>query len=198
MAATVCAEPSCPAVTIRNGRCGRHQRKRPSSTQLGYGYWYQRKRPAFLATHPTCQMCGRRPATTVHHTRHDAASEQGLDTRYWQAACVHCNASDGARFRNAGGRPPGRRSRYWAQASGGKLSAYAVCLYARGAAPSGPRRREHQRQRAAARHTRGRRSTAGAPATATSPARSPMRSEVIEPRASMKPARTRHCRRPSC
>jgi len=93
-AATVCAQSGCGAVAVHGGRCAAHQRQRPNTTAAGYGWAYQRKRQAFLRTRPTCQLCGQRPATTVHHVRHDQATAAGLDENFWLAACASCNSSE--------------------------------------------------------------------------------------------------------
>ena len=97
-AATACAEPGCPNVATERGRCrlptGAGDRRparaatAPSTSASGR---------ASLAAHPTC-ACGA-PATTVHHTRHDAGAAGGLDERYWQPACLACNSSEAARWR---------------------------------------------------------------------------------------------------
>jgi len=106
-AATVCAEPECPAIATHGGRCAQHQRQRPTTTTTaaGYGWRYQQQRAAFLASRPICQMCGARPATTVHHLRHDAATPAGLDTTFWVAACMSCNVVEANQSRTRRGTP---------------------------------------------------------------------------------------------
>lgn len=64
-----CSRPGCPNATP----CAVHPpaqrtvvQERAGSTARGYGYAWQKRRAAFLAEHPWCEMCGA-PSTEAHH-----------------------------------------------------------------------------------------------------------------------------------
>ena len=71
-----CAEPGCPNVAVRHGRCEEHQSKasrrwrkpdtRPNAAARGYDNEWRRIRARFLRSYPVCPECGGK-ATVVHH-----------------------------------------------------------------------------------------------------------------------------------
>ena len=74
-----CAEPGCPKVAVRNGRCENHQHKRPrglrgprsadnrpSAASRGYDARWRKRRERYLVRYPQCSECGA-TATMVHH-----------------------------------------------------------------------------------------------------------------------------------
>lgn len=113
-----CAVSGCPVI----GPCPAHQRtrqsapavptprlyddRRGSSAQRGYGYAWQKRRKDFIAAHPICEMCGRRPTKEVDHIK--PRSQGGSDgDGNLQGLCGWCHKSKTARerrgFRGVGG-----------------------------------------------------------------------------------------------
>lgn len=87
-AATACAEPGCPDVAVRDGRCTVHQRPktRPGSTRR----WREKVRPAVLERDGyRCQVCGA-PAEHVDHIVRvcDGGTDDPANLR---ATCAACN-----------------------------------------------------------------------------------------------------------
>jgi 5-methylcytosine-specific restriction protein A len=70
-----CAQPGCPELAIRAGRCAAHQSQAPqrqydaqraSPSKRGYGREWQKIRASHLVRFPFCCVCGA-PATDVDH-----------------------------------------------------------------------------------------------------------------------------------
>jgi 5-methylcytosine-specific restriction enzyme A len=68
-----CVVSGCHERAIAHGRCAEHAALiirppdlRPSASQRGYGYAWQKLRAEFLYEHPICVICGRQ-ATDVDH-----------------------------------------------------------------------------------------------------------------------------------
>jgi 5-methylcytosine-specific restriction protein A len=81
----------CPCQQKQNReRHARHDAKRPTSTERGYGRAWEKARRIFLRTNPWCAMCGK-PATVVDHI----IPHKGDQTLFWdkdknwQALCAH-------------------------------------------------------------------------------------------------------------
>lgn len=76
-------------------RKARHDAKRPSARQRGYGKAWEAARAGYLAAHPTCQRdgCGA-PATVVDHiTPHRGDMRLFWRRSNWQALCAPCHNS---------------------------------------------------------------------------------------------------------
>ena len=72
-------------------RKARHDEKRPTAAQRGYGSKWREARLAFLAAHPSCARCGA-PATIVHHTiPHKGDRKLFWRRSNWSPACQPCH-----------------------------------------------------------------------------------------------------------
>jgi 5-methylcytosine-specific restriction protein A len=113
-----CVVAGCPNLVEVGGRCDEHRvvtmrpkDTRPSATQRGYGAAWQRKRAAWLETHPMCVdlygIHGARQvrATIVDHIKPLKQGGRDDETNY-QSLCVLCNnrktAHDGSRKKRSG------------------------------------------------------------------------------------------------
>ena len=104
--ATPCAQPGCPALAVRGGRCVQHQRERmyarPSPSAMGYDRNWQRIRARFLRQYPFCAMCGAE-ATDVDHVV-PLRSGGTHDESNLQALCHACHGRKTATHDNTWGR----------------------------------------------------------------------------------------------
>jgi hypothetical protein len=83
---TVCAQPGCPEVAMRYGRCAEHalaeRRRRHESTRA----WRQLRQQVLDRAQSVCERCGEEAATDAHHlvarargwTRHLGQPRRGL------------------------------------------------------------------------------------------------------------------------
>src|SRR4030095_5084912 len=70
-----CSVPRCPGRATHKGKCETHYRQRQaeydrargSSTERGYGKYWQRRRAEFLSKHPECCVCGAAATVPDHH-----------------------------------------------------------------------------------------------------------------------------------
>ena len=116
-----CAQPGCPELAIKAGRCAAHQGQRPPTAswasaesdrwrgtpaERGYGAEWQRLRRRILKRAPFCQMCGDK-ATQVDHVLPKA---QGGTDDEWnlQGLCATCHDAKTLRERGQGQRLPAR------------------------------------------------------------------------------------------
>lgn len=92
-----CLDCGTPSTGARCRGCSyRHEKhRRPSFYQRGYDAEYRRNRAALLASHPTCAICGRAPATTADHlTPISQGGTNSIDNL--RPACAPCNSGRGA------------------------------------------------------------------------------------------------------
>ena len=74
-------------------RKARHDQSRPSAQERGYNGKWQTARKDFLASHPTCAMCGA-PSTVVdHRTPHRGDKKLFWSRSNWQPLCTSCHSS---------------------------------------------------------------------------------------------------------
>lgn len=95
-----CSQPGCPNFALPNeSYCEVHKKEREhqynrdrgSATAQGYDSRWQRLRLMFLAEHPVCQKCGRKPSIDVHHIR--AKKDGGTDEdANLLALCHECHS----------------------------------------------------------------------------------------------------------
>jgi 5-methylcytosine-specific restriction protein A len=124
----VCRKPNCRTLIPKGYRssayCPQHatqatrdkdhphrqrdkEQDRPSASARGYGAHWQRVRGAYLARHPFCEHCARRPspwnrvpvpARVVDHiVPATQAPGRFFDESNWQALCVPCHNRKTAR-----------------------------------------------------------------------------------------------------
>lgn len=74
-------------------RKARHDAKRPSARQRGYGTEWQKLRLEFLRQYPCCAMC-KGKADVVDHIRPHRGNQELL-LSWWnlQSLCAHCHNS---------------------------------------------------------------------------------------------------------
>lgn len=108
-----CRTPRCPHLSHDStGYCSTclplirklQDAQRPSSTQRGYDYRWQKYRLTFLNHHPLCADCLRMtpprytPATVVDHIIPHRGDQQLMwDPANHQALCAHCHNTKTAR-----------------------------------------------------------------------------------------------------
>lgn len=92
--AIVPADQLCACqIERQRARKARHDRKRPSASQRGYGVEWRKLRAEFLRHHPYCKMCGA-PAEVVDHIkRHRGDKRLLLSWSNLQSLCGHCHNS---------------------------------------------------------------------------------------------------------
>lgn len=81
----------CRAVAARE-RKARFDRKRPNSTQRGYGGAWEKARKGFLAKHPFCRSCGRFASVVDHIIPHRGDRRLFWDRNNWQPLCTPCHS----------------------------------------------------------------------------------------------------------
>jgi len=83
------SERCAPVVERDRQRKARHDERRPSARERGYGAKWDRARVDFLLEHPACRICGE-PATVVDHIiPHRGSMVLFWDRRNWQPLCAH-------------------------------------------------------------------------------------------------------------
>jgi len=112
-----CAVSGCPVI----GPCPVHRRqprvpapdaprlyddRRGSSAQRGYGYAWQKRRKDFIAAHPICMSCWRKPTKDVDHIVPRSRGGSDGDSNL-QGLCGFCHKQKTARerrgFKGVGG-----------------------------------------------------------------------------------------------
>jgi 5-methylcytosine-specific restriction protein A len=91
-----CTFPGCNGVAIAASRCAIHQAPRRSSTQLGYGYAWQKLRAEYLAAYPWCAQCWREGVYTQATDLDHIVSKQKGGTDEWsnlQGLCARHHSS---------------------------------------------------------------------------------------------------------
>lgn len=88
----------------------RHDERRESSTQRGYGYKWQKARAGYLAAHPLCAECERKGRTTIatdldHIRPHKGDMTLFWDRSNWQGLCAACHSAKTAREDGGFGNP---------------------------------------------------------------------------------------------
>ena len=91
----------------------RHDSRRGSSTQRGYGYAWQKARAGYLRSHPLCIQCESNGMTTAatnvdHRVPHKGDQELFWDKTNWQALCASCHSSKTASEDGGFGNSPRR------------------------------------------------------------------------------------------
>jgi 5-methylcytosine-specific restriction endonuclease McrA len=79
----------------------------------GYTWAYKKARQKLLEDRPPCAYCRARLADTADHVPPLAAFPPGEWQGQLVPACLSCNSSLGARFRNERNRPKPKTSRRW-------------------------------------------------------------------------------------
>ncbi len=70
----------------------RHDAKRPSASERGYGGKWQQARADYLAANPVCVRCGK-PATVVNHKRpHKGDFKLFWSRSNWEPVCNPCHS----------------------------------------------------------------------------------------------------------
>ncbi|PTE19881.1 HNH endonuclease [Cereibacter changlensis JA139] len=81
---------ACQIASTR-ARNARHDAKRPTATQRGYGGEWRAARADHLARHPCCTLCSA-PATVVDHIiPHRGDKALFWDRSNWQSLCTPCH-----------------------------------------------------------------------------------------------------------
>lgn len=84
-----CPVPGCPQLTDRAKGCVLHRHDRTAAFYDGVWQAFAR---AYLARHPVCEQCRRRPAREVHHVKSLAAApRRRLDQTNVRALCHDCH-----------------------------------------------------------------------------------------------------------
>ena len=108
----VCSTPGCPEFTDQGGRCADHraeaEQRRGTARQRGYGKGHEtRFRPAVLARHPVCVLCGTKPS--VHADHHPLSRRElvarGLDPddpKHGRGLCQQCHSRETAQHQPGG------------------------------------------------------------------------------------------------
>lgn len=98
-----CKEPSCKELT-RNVYCDKHKwnntAPKRSSNKMGYNYWWQKERKAFIERNPLCVNFGNQSfpnctinATVVDHiVPHKGDESLFYDMSNWQPMCSSCHS----------------------------------------------------------------------------------------------------------
>lgn len=73
-------------------RKARFDRRRPNSSQRGYGRAWERAREGFLRQHPFCRRCGKPAAVVDHITPHKGDLVLFWDRSNWQSLCTSCHS----------------------------------------------------------------------------------------------------------
>lgn len=95
-----CKYPGCPNLVDKGSYCEKHKKivpqddSRPSASQRGYDYRWQRARKMYLRRNPLCVEClkeGRVTGATVvdHIIPHKGDYDLFWDENNWQALCEY-------------------------------------------------------------------------------------------------------------
>lgn len=109
-----CNHPGCPNST-RDRYCPVHaklhrqeyDRRRGSAYSRGYDAKWNKRRLAFLKTHPICEYCGKRKSTCVDHII--PLPDGPDDESNWKASCASCHSRKTIQHDGGFGRPKTRR-----------------------------------------------------------------------------------------
>ncbi|MCT4332621.1 HNH endonuclease [Paracoccus sp. YLB-12] len=77
----------------QRARKAKHDRKRPSASQRGYGVEWRKLRAEFLRHHPFCAFCGVPAEVVDHKTPHKGNRALRLSWSNLQSLCAHCHNS---------------------------------------------------------------------------------------------------------
>lgn len=89
----ICRHGGCFEAVDRAGYCELHAtaNMRPSAARRGYDRKWRKLRDTYIAEHPVCEHCGRRPAQDVDHIIPFDKGGGRLDSNNLQALCRKCH-----------------------------------------------------------------------------------------------------------
>lgn len=92
--AIVAADTLCACqIERQRERKRRHDQRRPSSSQRGYGGEWRKLRAEFIRLHPFCAFCGAEAEHVDHIQRHHGDKVLLLNWNNLQSLCAHCHNS---------------------------------------------------------------------------------------------------------
>lgn len=89
-------------------RKARFDKRRPNSTQRGYGRAWEKAKAEHLEAHRYCRMCGAAGTTVDHKTPHKGDAGLFWDRTNWQTLCTSCHS--GAKQREERAMQKGKRT----------------------------------------------------------------------------------------
>lgn len=73
-------------------RKAQYDQRRPTARELGYDSKWDVARAMFLASHPSCAMCGKPARVVDHKTPHRGDKKLFWDRKNWQPLCTPCHS----------------------------------------------------------------------------------------------------------